>query len=385
MDLVTAIAAVCLFSGPQPEKPARAEQGSVTIRVVDEQGKPVAGAIVGSFGSRGEGAGEPESWMLAFSGQEMVVNVTTDAHGEYKASARSLYAADSDTRDKAIVAWTPDRARMGLARLARTELGATKQITLAPTCRVVVRTSSSGLGKLGKPLVWSNVYAHWGDLRPFACSSENGTHEFMLPPGEYTLNAYGTDTYGVDISVTIKPGDTVKSLSADLPATRLVQMVGQPAPELVKIKGWKNGAPVTLADLRGKVVLLDFWGYWCGPCVHSMPELMKLHDEFHEKGLVIIAVHDDSVGSIAEMDTKLEDIKKSIWAGKDLPFLVALDGGGETPIEGRQGTRARGATTAAYGIDSFPTQILIDRDGKVVGRARKGQVRQMLERLTDHR
>jgi thiol-disulfide isomerase/thioredoxin len=137
---------------------------------------------------------------------------------------------------------------------------------------------------------------------------------------------------------------------------------------------------VKLADLKGKVVILDFWGYWCGPCVHSMPELMELYEQYKDKGVVIIAVHDDSADSIEDMDRKLEKARKEIWGGKDLPFLVALDGGGETPVEGRDQT-ARGATTAAYGINSFPTQIVIDKEGKVVGRLSGRSKTEMLDKL----
>ena len=93
---------------------------------------------------------------------------------------------------------------------------------------------------------------------------------------------------------------------------------------------------------------------------------MKLHDKYADKGLVIIAVHDDSVASIEEMDQKLVSAKQRYWSGRDLPFLVALDGGGLTPIPGAADRKAKGATTAAYGIDSFPTRILIDKPGHVV-------------------
>jgi thiol-disulfide isomerase/thioredoxin len=143
--------------------------------------------------------------------------------------------------------------------------------------------------------------------------------------------------------------------------------MGKPAPELAQIKGWKNGGPVTLAELRGKLVLLDFWGYWCGPCLHAMPDLMALHDAFGDKGLVIIGVHDDSVASIAEMDSRLEQARQGRWNGRDIPFLVALDGGGETLIAGTDAT-AQGATTAAYGIAAFPTTLLIGRQGEVIGK-----------------
>ena len=155
------------------------------------------------------------------------------------------------------------------------------------------------------------------------------------------------------------------NLQIDLRPRPILSMYGHPAPELRSIKGWKNGGPVRLGDLRGKVVLLDFWGYWCGPCVASMPELMKLNDQFKNKGLVIIAVHDDSVDSIAEMDEKLATARQKYWVGRDLPFLVALDGGGETRIK-YSAQLERGATTAAYGVTYFPTTFLIGRDGNVL-------------------
>src|SRR4029079_12949923 len=126
------------------------------------------------------------------------------------------------------------------------------------------------------------------------------------------------------------------SLQIDLTSDRLASLKGQPAPELRQIKGWKNGEPTTLEKLRGRWVLLDFWGYWCGPCVGAMPELVKLYDDFAKQGLTIIAVHDDSVASIAEMDEKLAPIKKELWGGHDLPFLIALDGGVELPISGTE-------------------------------------------------
>ena len=101
-----------------------------------------------------------------------------------------------------------------------------------------------------------------------------------------------------------------------------------------------------------------------------MPELMKLDDEFRSKGLVIIAVHNDTADSIEDMDTKLEKVRHQAWTGwgdRDLPFRVALDGGGPTRIKFSSAT-ADGATSAAYGIEKWPTLIAIGRDGRVLGR-----------------
>ena len=165
----------------------------------------------------------------------------------------------------------------------------------------------------------------------------------------------------------IEPGEREREVTIDLPATTLAMLRGRPAPELQHIKEWKNGKPVKLSDLRGKLVLLGFWGYWCGPCVQTMPHLMELHDAFADKGLVIIGIHDDSVPSVQELDTKLARTREKTWLGRDIPFRVALDGGGELPIEGTS-SKAKGATTAAYGITTFPTTVIIDQNGNVVGR-----------------
>ena len=201
------------------------------------------------------------------------------------------------------------------------------------------------------------------------CTSRSADFEFPLPPGRFGVESYGADCVHVVHYFQIEPGQRELNLRLDLPASTIAQVVGRPAPELTQIKGWKNGSPVRLADLRGEVVLLDFWGYWCGPCVGSMPALMKLHDEFKDKGLVIIAVHDDSVDSIAEMEQKLDRVRNESWSGwkgRHLPFLIALDGGGPKRIKYSNST-CQGATTAEYGIEAYPTTLLIGRDGNVIG------------------
>ncbi len=151
----------------------------------------------------------------------------------------------------------------------------------------------------------------------------------------------------------------------DFTAQYLEKLAGRAAPELRKIRGWKNSGPMTLAGLRGKYVLLDFWGYWCGPCLRDIPHLMAIYDAFSDRGLMVIGIHDDSLESIDELDEKLATAREKIWMGRDLNFPIALDGGGETKIHGTDRT-ARGATTAAYGITSFPTTVLIGRDGEVI-------------------
>jgi thiol-disulfide isomerase/thioredoxin len=264
------------------------------------------------------------------------------------------------------------RGLASLEEVQRSEFGSGKvrEIHLQPMCTVSGQVTCLALRQQGKFLTAAFAMAiKPGQIRLRSLQSffKSPKFEFLLPPGDYEINVRGPEHqfYSSVHFVHITPAQHELKLNMDVEPMRSVSLLGGPAPELRNIKGWKNGGPVKLADLRGKVVLLDFWGTWCGPCVGLMPDLMKLHDEFKDKGLVIVAVHDDSVASIAEMDQKCESFRQQIWGGRDLPFLVALDGGGPTRITNTSMT-ARGATTAAYGIDVFPTTYLIGRDGTLV-------------------
>ena len=252
--------------------------------------------------------------------------------------------------------------RLGLAgikEVSKDDLGKTVTVVLERACHVRGRLTSSGMSALKRPVGWTNVYVCRGESRLLSFSSESQEYHFFLPSGTYKLNAYGTDCDRVETLVEVESGmRDVEVSPIDLPPTRVAALLGRPAPELQRITGWKNGEPIRLADLRGKVVVLDFWGYWCGPCLRAMPALMALHDQFADKGVVVIAVHDGSVKSIAEMDERIAAVRARQWFGRDLPFLVALDGAG--------------ASTTAYGIASFPTSLLIDRDGNVVRRLENG-------------
>ena len=67
--------------------------------------------------------------------------------------------------------------------------------------------------------------------------------------------------------------------------------VGSPAPEFEGIANWINSEPLTMKELRGKVVLIDFWTYTCVNCIRTMPYLKEWHDRYADKGLVIAGVH----------------------------------------------------------------------------------------------
>jgi peroxiredoxin len=114
---------------------------------------------------------------------------------------------------------------------------------------------------------------------------------------------------------------------------------GKPAPPLTAT-GWLNAEEGSkLEDFRGKVVLVEFWGTWCGPCIAQLPEIRRLHDTFADQGLVVIGVHSTMSAE------KAADFAKS----NNLNWTIALDDDDQSK--------------AAYGVQSWPSCYLIDRRG----------------------
>ncbi len=129
-----------------------------------------------------------------------------------------------------------------------------------------------------------------------------------------------------------------------LPGMNKPELEGKPAPAL---KGKTlDGADVDLAALRGKVVLVDFWETWCNPCRRELPVLEKLQAEFREKDLVVLGV------TVGEDQSVVARFVKS--AALTFP-IVALDDSAEGVPQ----------IIAALSLTSFPTVVMIDREGKI--------------------
>ena len=113
----------------------------------------------------------------------------------------------------------------------------------------------------------------------------------------------------------------------------------RPAPPIVASE-WLNSPKATSLDrFRGNVILLDFWGTWCGPCVANLPKIQALHEKYKSRGLVVIGVHSLQGG---------EDVS-AFLKKHPLSFPIAID---------------TGATAESYGIDEVPAYFLIDKSGK---------------------
>jgi peroxiredoxin len=112
-----------------------------------------------------------------------------------------------------------------------------------------------------------------------------------------------------------------------------------------------EGKPVSLASYKGKIVLVDFWATWCGPCVAELPNVLKAYEKYHSKGFEIIGI------SLDQDKDKLTTFIKS----KNMPWQQFFDG---------QGWKNKLAQQ--YGIRSIPATYLIGKDGKLIGKNYRG-------------
>jgi thiol-disulfide isomerase/thioredoxin len=138
----------------------------------------------------------------------------------------------------------------------------------------------------------------------------------------------------------------IHKLSTDIADNSILNVQPTPAPQFAGLTNWINSQPLTLSELKGKVVLVDFWTYSCINCIRSLPYVEAWYQAYHNDGLVVVGV--------STPEFAFEHIPANVAAAvksDGLTYPVALDNNYDT--------------WNAYDNDSWPADYLIDKSGNI--------------------
>lgn len=319
---------------------ASADAGTIVKvqgRIVDSQGTPLAGARIADWWFAEE-AGALEPQKPAVSGKDGRFSLEVEFYG----------------RDLVVMAVDATGTLGGVARVLAESSMEPLDIVLAPLVETRVRYASESADRsLG------NTYVTWAvggeELRVAAARSRTPVFAMKLPPGRYTVTGSESRHVNDVREITLAAGNPADLGEIRLQLTTLAKLYGKPAPAWHVTDARGVSKDVQPGDFKGKWVVLEFWGYWCGPCTHrGLPGWMDFVDDHradHDK-FVVLCVHDPQATDFAMLDEKLEPIIRRTWRGRALPFPILLDTSGQF--------------VEAYGIRSWPTAVLLDPEGRVV-------------------
>ncbi len=315
-------------------------------RVVDAAGKPIADVRVGmAAGVKGSGSAEcPETGMTDAEGKFQLkvplfetnqdIDLTFSFNKDGFACLDSQYFPFPKKPVEAmdIGKFTLNAARWLPIRVVDQDDRPVAGVVVEPTDsyaarRMAIRTDAEGRGILKNlPVGRASVMLMYPGL--------NESRKLVVS----SLQADNTET-----NLRLK---TAVVLSAVAAKPREPIDIGQAAPEW-EIETWTDGKPHTLADYRGRVVVLDFWGIWCGGCIQNIPMMQELAEKYESKGVAFLGIHTP--------DGDLEQIGK---LKKEMGWKT------ETGID-RGSSVSDGASAARYGVRGYSSIIVIDPEGKV--------------------
>jgi thiol-disulfide isomerase/thioredoxin len=158
------------------------------------------------------------------------------------------------------------------------------------------------------------------------------------------LLAMSAALIGITVTGAVIPGICDEAASAAPIVTAASQ---QAAPDFAGVTNWFNSKPLSIADLRGKVVLVDFWTYGCVNCVNTLPHVTELYTKYKDRGLVVVGVHTPEFPFERSAANVQAALKRH-----GITYPVAQDN--------------ESKTWNAYRNQYWPAQYIVDQSGKIV-------------------
>lgn len=138
-----------------------------------------------------------------------------------------------------------------------------------------------------------------------------------------------------------------------------------PAPDLAA-GDWINSEPLNLKDLRGRVVLIDFWTFGCYNCRNTLPFIKSWHDRYRDKGLTVVGVHSPEF----DFERKVENLRREVDS-LGIRYPVVSDNDYKT--------------WDAYSVEAWPTIFLLDKQGRIrwmhVGEGKYDEAERIIQKL----
>jgi thiol-disulfide isomerase/thioredoxin len=157
--------------------------------------------------------------------------------------------------------------------------------------------------------------------------------------------------------------------------------VGQPAPD-IRLAG-PDGKEYALSDLKGKVVLLDFWASWCGPCRRENPHVVEVYKKYKDDGFTVFSVSLDGIDSRTAARYSSEAQVEEVMERSRQRWVQAIEQDGlvwESHVSDLK--KWESAPAATYGVRGIPKTFLIDREGKIaeIGLRGAAQIERALQK-----
>jgi thiol-disulfide isomerase/thioredoxin len=253
-------------------------------------------------------------------------------------------------------------------------LGQTDEV-LEETKALAARTDNKAL-KAEALFAQANAVARTTDYDPEKIGPVAEQFHALAPQDERNATLMMLTTYGQTDDKKVE--QTYRTIAADYPETREAgsakakvhqyDQIGKPFE--LSFEEATSGEPVDMSQLRGKVVVVDFWATWCGPCIAEMPHMKKLYAAYKDKGVEFIGVSLDNPRNEENPERDGLNLLRNWVKANDVAWPQYYQGNGW-----------KSEFSSGWKVNSIPCIFLVDQQGRLVTPNARGKLDEMIPQL----